>query len=185
VRRFVRVTLILLVVGAVVGAVMASGLMDQVRDEDQLRTTIDDAGVLGPVLFIGLMVLLVPLNVPGVVFVIPATTMFGTPVGVALSLVGGFLASIIGLVAARRLGRKALETRLPARLRKWEQRLTDGGFWAVVVARMFTYLMQPVDWLLGLSGIPMRTILLGTFVGLIPPTLVISLGGGNVFQRVL
>ena len=32
------------------------------------------------------LVLLVPLNVPGLVFVIPATTLFGTVPGIALSL---------------------------------------------------------------------------------------------------
>ena len=38
-----------------------------------LIRTIDDAGLWGPVLFVVLMVLLVPLNVPGLLFVVPAT----------------------------------------------------------------------------------------------------------------
>jgi uncharacterized membrane protein YdjX (TVP38/TMEM64 family) len=74
---------------------------------------------------------------------------------------------------------------MPPRIRRLEQRLTKHGFWGVVVLRCLTFLFQPVDWLCGLSSIPMRTILAGTFVGLIPPTLVIALGGGNLLSRVL
>jgi len=180
VRRGVRVALVAFGVGAVIAAVVASGLVGLVRDEDRLRDAIDGVGVLGPLLFVGLMVLLVPLNVPGVAFVLPATTMFGTAAGIGLSLLGGFLASAVGVVGARRLGRGAFEARMPPRVRRWEARLVAGGFWAVVVARMFTYLLQPVDWLLGVSSLPMRTVLVGTFVGLVPPTVLIALTGGTL-----
>ena len=179
-RRGVRITLALLGAGALVGLVVFTGLVGLVRDEERLSEAIDSVGLLGPMLFVGLMVLLVPLNVPGIAFVLPATTMFGTPAGIALSLLGGFLASAVGVVGARRLGREAFESRMPARVRRWEERLAAGGFWAVVLARTFTYLLQPMDWLLGVSSIPMRTVLVGTFVGLVPPTVVIALTGGSI-----
>lgn len=179
-RRGVRVTLIAFAVGAVVAAVVASGLVGLVRDEDRLRDAVDSVGALGPLVFVGLMVLLVPLNVPGIAFVLPATTMFGTPAGIGLSLLGGFLASAVGVVGARRLGRDVFEARMPPRVRRWEARLAAGGFWAVVGARTFTYLLQPMDWLLGVSSMPMRTVLTGTAVGLVPPTIAIALTGGSL-----
>jgi uncharacterized membrane protein YdjX (TVP38/TMEM64 family) len=182
VRKFVKPVLVVAGIAAVIALVFASGVVDHARDQEQLRASVDDAGALGPVVFLGLMVLLVPLNIPGLVFVIPATTLFGTVGGVLLSLIGGFVASAVGVVAARRLGRSALEARMPARIRRIEQRLSAGGFWAVAAARSVTFLMQPIDWLCGLSSIPMRTVLAGTFVGLIPPTLVISLGGGGLLS---
>lgn len=179
----VRRCLVVAAVVAVVVAILTSGLVDLVRDRDRLEASVDGAGRLGPVVFLGLMVLLVPLNVPGVLFVVPATLLFGTIAGVALSLLGGFLASAVGIVAARRLGRAVVDARMPARLRRLEARVSARGFWAVVLLRMFTYLMQPVDWLCGVSSMPMRTVLAGTFVGLIPPTLVYSLGGGALLGR--
>jgi uncharacterized membrane protein YdjX (TVP38/TMEM64 family) len=185
VARYVRIALVALVIVLAAVLVSASGLIDHVRDEEQLRETVESAGLLGPVLFIGLMVLLVPLNVPGVLFVVPSVALFGPVGGVLLSLLGGFLASAVGVVAARRLGRPAFEARMPPRIRKLEERLARHGFWGVAVLRMLTYLLQPVDWLCGISSIPMRTVLAGTFVGLIPPTLVISLGGGSLLGRVL
>jgi len=184
-RRWVlRAAVALGVVGAVV-AVVTSGVIDRFTDPDELRRTVEGAGGWGPAVFLGLMVLLVPLNVPGLLFVIPATTLFGTVGGVVLSLVGGFAASAIGVVGARRLGRAALVRRLPPRLQRLEARLCERGFWALVVLRSVTFLMQPVDWLCGLSRMPMRTVLSATFVGLIPPTVVIALTGGGLVELVL
>lgn len=183
--RFVRPALVVLGIVLVVMLVAKSGLFDQVRDEDQLRATVESAGVLGPLLFVGLMVLLVPLNVPGVLFVVSSVALFGPVGGVLLSLLGGNLASAIGVVAARRLGRPAFEARMPPRIRRLEERLAKHGFWGIVAIRCLTFLLQPADWLCGISSIPMRTVLAGTFVGLIPPTLVIALGGGNLLSRVL
>ena len=185
VLRLARPCLLVAGVVAAVVAVFTSGLIDHVRDSERLQASVDGAGAFGPLVFLALMVLLVPLNVPGVLFVVPATLLFGTIGGVALSLVGGFLASAVGVLAARRLGRGVVEARMPARLRRIEARVSARGFWAVVLLRMFTYLMQPVDWLCGISSIPTRTVLAGTFVGLIPPTLVVALGGGGLLDRVL
>ncbi len=183
-RRVLALAAAALVAAAVVAA-FASGFVDRMADQQELERTVDDAGALGPVVFLALMVTLVPLNVPGILFVIPSTTLFGTAGGIALSLVGGFTASALGMVAARQLGRPYLEHRLPPRVQRWEERLCRHGFWGVAAARSFTYLLQPVDWLCGLSSLPMRTALAGTFVGLIPPTLFISLTGGAVLEAVL
>lgn len=183
-RWLLRAAVAIGVVGGI-AAVVTSGVLDRFTDQDQLQATIDRAGVWGPLLFVGLMVVLVPLNVPGVLFVVPATTLFGSAGGVALSLVGGFLASTVGIVGARRLGRDAFIARLPPRLRRLEARLCERGFWAVVALRSVTFLLQPVDWLCGLTRMPMRTVLGATFVGLVPPTLVIALTGGGVLDLLL
>lgn len=184
-RRWLLRAAVALVIAGLVAVIVSSGVIGRFSDEEELRATIDAAGVWGPLLFVSLMVLLVPLNVPGLLFVVPATTLFGTVGGVAMSLVGGFLASAIGIVGARRLGRDALIARLPPRLRRLEERLCERGFWAVVALRSVTFLLQPVDWLCGLTRMPMRTVLAGTFVGLVPPTFVIALTGGGVLDLVL
>ena len=183
--RILRTAGVVLAIALVVGVVVQSGLFGHVSSEERLRATVDGAGAWGPLLFIGLMVLLVPLNVPGLVFVIPATTLFGTVGGVVLSHTGGFLASVVGIVAARHLGRNAFESKMPPRIRRLESRLSRHGFWAVVLLRTFTFLLQPVDWLCGLSSMKMRTVLGATFVGLIPPTLFIALTGGGVIDLLL
>lgn len=177
--------LALAVLGASVWAVVASGIVASVTDEDRLQASVEDAGALGPLLFLGLMVLLVPLNVPGLAFVVSSTTLFGPVAGTVLSLVGGFVASAIGILGARRLGRAAFEARVPPRIRRLEERLSARGFWGVVALRSFTFLAQPVDWLCGLSSMPTRTVLTATAIGLVPPTLVLALGGEQILERLL
>jgi uncharacterized membrane protein YdjX (TVP38/TMEM64 family) len=172
-------------IAGLVALVVTSGVIGRFTDEDELRSTVEAAGVWGPLVFVGLMVFLVPLNVPGLLFVVPATTLFGTTGGVILSLIGGFLASTIGIVGARRLGRDAFLARLSPRLQRLEARLSERGFWAVAALRSVTFLLQPVDWLCGLTRMPMHTVLAATFVGLIPPTLVIAVTGGGVLDLVL
>ncbi len=166
----------------VVVAVVRSGVVGHLTDPERLQRTVEQAGAWGPLLFLALMVALVPLNVPGVLFVIPATTLFGTAAGVVLSLIGGFAASAVGICGARHLGRDAVRDRVPDRLLAIEARVAARGFWGVVALRCVTFLMQPVDWLCGLSSMPLRRVLSATFVGLIPPTLVIALTGGGVLQ---
>ena len=180
--RRVRTGLLLAAIALLVFLAFSTGLVEHASDQDRLQATVEDAGLWGPLLFVGLMVLLVPLNVPGLVFVIPASTLFGLPGGIALSLLGGFLASAVGIVAARHLGREAFAARMPPRVLRWEARLSERGFWAVAVLRSFTFLLQPVDWLCGVSSMPLRTALAGTFVGLIPPTVVIAVSGGGLLD---
>ena len=184
VRRAAPKVLLVLAIVVAVFVVLRSGLVESVGDEEKLRETVDEAGFFGPVLFVGLMVLLVPLNVPGILFVIPSTTLFGTAGGIGLSLVGGFIASLIGVVGARHLGRGTVEARLPWWLRRLERWLGARGFWTVAALRATTFLAQPVDWICGLTAIPMRTMIAGTFVGLIPPTVVVALAGGTVVDLV-
>ena len=180
VRRSLRRVLVVGAIAVVIGLAFWSGAVDHLSDQDRLRATVKDAGVFGPLVFLGLMIALVPLNVPGLVFVIPSTTLFGTVGGIVLSLIGGFTASAVGIVAARRLGRPAIEARMSPRIRKLEERLAAHGFWGIAVVRAFTFLLQPVDWLCGLSSMRMRTVLSATFVGLIPPTLVVALAGRSL-----
>ena len=180
--RLLRTLLLLALIGAAGAGVLGSGLVEHLSDQERLRAVVQRAGLLAPLLFVALMVLLVPMNVPGVLFVIPSTALFGLVGGIALSLVGGFLASAVGVVAARRLGRTALERRLPPVVRRLEGRLAAHGFWTVAGLRAVTFLTQPVDWLCGISSIPMRTVLGGTFVGLVPPTVVVAVAGGGLLE---
>lgn len=184
VRSRVRTAAVIAAIVVLGALIVRSGFIGHLSDQERLRSTIDGAGAWGPLLFLALMVVLVPLNVPGLLFVIPATTLFGTVPGVVLSLIGGFLASAIGILGARRLGRDALRDRVPERFLRLEARLSRRGFWGVVLLRSVTFLMQPVDWLCGLTSMPTRRLLSATFVGLIPPTLVIALTGGGVIDLV-
>lgn len=182
---YLRGVLVALLVVGVVVIIIQTGLFGRFTDQEELRRTVDDAGVWGPAVFLALMIVLVPLSVPGLIFVIPSTTLFGTVGGFTVSMIGGFIGSAIGIVAARRLGRSVFESKMPARVLAMESRLSERGIWAVIGIRCFVYLLQPFDWLLGVSRMPLRTVLVGTFIGLIPMTLIVALTGGGLIDLIL
>ena len=178
----------LLVVAAVVTAfvaVRASGLTDLLGDEARMRELADDAGWLGPVAFAALFTVLVPVGVPGLVFVLPAAVVFPAPVAIAVCLAGGYLSSAAGVWFARTTGRSFVATRMPAGFRRWDEAIARRGLVAVVALRIVTYLAAPADWLLGLSSIPNRQIVVGTAIGLVPPTLLYVVAGGGVLDWLL
>ncbi|MDE0803456.1 MAG: VTT domain-containing protein [Acidimicrobiales bacterium] len=182
---YLRGVLVALLVVGVVVIIIQTGLFGRFTDQEELRRTVDDAGVWGPAVFLALMIVLVPLSVPGLIFVIPSTTLFGTVGGFTVSMIGGFIGSAIGIVAARRLGRSVFESKMPARVLAMESRLSERGIWVVIGIRCFVYLLQPFDWLLGVSRMPLRTVLVGTFIGLIPMTLIVALTGGGLIDLIL
>ncbi len=179
-----RLLLIAFVITAFVVA-RRSGLTDLLGDEDRLQELVDDAGWLAPILYTLLFTVLVPVGVPGLVFVLPAAVVFPAPVAIAVCLVAGYLSSGAGVWFARTIGRQTVEAKMPPSFRKWDERLARRGFVAVIALRTLTYLAAPADWLLGLSSIPTRTIVVGTVVGLIPPTLLYVIAGGGVLDLIL
>ena len=171
-RAFGPATVLIVVVEIALSVVLTARF-----SSGRLQDLVDESGLWAPLVFVVLMALLVPCNVPGLLFVVPSTSLFGPTNGVLLSLAGGFCASAIGVLGARRLGRRAFEKRLPPWLREWEGQLGRRAFWTIALLRAVTFLLQPVDWACGLSRVPTRTVLGATFVGLIPPTVTIALSG--------
>ena len=161
-----------------------SGVADVLGDQDRLQDVVDQAGWLGPVVFTGLFTALVPVGVPGLVFVLPAALVFPAPLAIVVCLVGGYTSSAIGVWFSRTVGREAVAAKLPPRFRRWDEAIARRGLTAVVALRIVTYLAAPADWLLGLSAIPTRKIVIGTAVGLVPPTLLYVIAGGGVLDLI-
>lgn len=167
---------------AILGVAWATGLLDVVRDEERLAQAVVDAGIWGPVLLVVLMTVLVPVGVPGVPFVLAAGVLWAWPVAAAASLLGGVTSSMIGISASRRIGREALQARLPRWLQGADERLTRSGLGGVIVLRMVLYLTAPADWVIGLSHVSTRTALIGTVIGLVPTTVAYVTVGPEFFR---
>ena len=78
-----------------------------------------------------------------------------------------------------------MAARLPARFHAWDERIARRGLAAVIVLRLVTYLAAPADWVLGLTKISARDLVLGTAIGLVPPTLLYVFAGGGLLDLVL
>ena len=178
---------LLLVAAAITAFVLLrrSGLTDLVGDEERMTEIVDDLGWIAPFVYTLLFTVLVPVGVPGLVFVLPAAVVFPAPVAIAVCLIAGYLSSAAGVWFARTVGRKTVEAKMPPSFRRWDDRIARNGLAAVLALRVVTYLAAPADWLLGLSSIPTRKIVIGTGVGLVPPTVLYVVAGGGVLDLIL
>lgn len=177
----VRVAVLVGIVAAVVIALLAGGF-DALRDQDRVEDFFADSGPWGPIVYILGFVALQPLSLPGAVLIIPATFVWPWWQVAIYSVLGGLVASIIGFALARWLAQDWVRRRLPDRFGPWEQRLADHGFIATVGLRLVTGYAPAADWLLGVSRVSVRAFLAGTFIGLIPGTLAISLWGDDAVR---
>lgn len=165
---------------AVVGGVFASlysiGFFELIQNAERVRAIFADLGLLAPLLYVGGYALLTAFFVPGLVFVIPGAVVWSWLPLFLLSWLGGIGASIVGFGFARTLGRDYVARRLPPRLRRHQERLVAKGLRTVVLLRLSFYIAPPGHWLLGLSPIGFPTFLLGTAIGLLPGSALVSAG---------
>ena len=116
---------------------------------------------------------------PGHVTAAVAGVLFGALAGTALALAAAVLGAALCAVAARRGGADAVHAVLGPRGRHWRSWLADNGFNAVLVSRLAPATPSGVvNYVAGLAGIALRTILLAVALGALPKTIAyVSLGG--------
>ncbi len=143
------------------------------------RRWVDSAGPAGPVLFVLAGGVLGLALFPGHVTAAVAGVLFGALAGTALALAAAVLGAALCAVAARRGGADAVHAVLGPRGRRWRSWVADNGFNAVLVSRLAPATPSGVvNYVAGLAGIALRTILLAVALGALPKTIAyVSLGG--------
>ncbi len=150
--------------------------------EGNIENLLTDTGIVGPLIFVGVMWLTQPLGVPGLVFMVPAGIVWPYPLAIALSWVGNMGASYIAFAFARWVGRDWVQLRIPKRMYPYNDRLATGGIWPVILLRLVFGQLAPADWLLGVSKVSTRNFLIGTGIGIIPGVVLFVVAGGGMFD---
>jgi uncharacterized membrane protein YdjX (TVP38/TMEM64 family) len=163
-------------VGGVFTTLYAMGFFELIQDADRVRAVFEALGLQAPLLYLAGYALLTPFFVPGLVFVIPGAVVWSWLPLFVLTWLGGIAAGSVGFGFARYLGRDYVAERLPPRLQRYETHLAEHGFRTVVLLRVSLYISPPGHWLLGLSPVGFPTFLLGTAIGLLPGSALISAG---------
>ena len=161
----------LLLGGVLLGAGYAAWNADlfEYASPERVRATVAAAGIAGPLIFIAL---LIPLNVfflAGPPIWISAT-LWPTPLAVTYSIIGAVVASIGTYALARQLGRDWARSKIPARVRRYEDRLERNPVRMVATMRLVFWLNPGIDLLLAVSRVRRRDYVLATLVGMVPFT---------------
>jgi uncharacterized membrane protein YdjX (TVP38/TMEM64 family) len=161
-----RLLLLSLILG--VAAVAYFGEFYEYLAPDRLRELATDAGAWGPVLIIVLFSVLEPFFVPGAIFLLAAATLWPFWSALLINWLGATGAGMIGFAFARYFGRDWVEDHMPARLKIWDERLSEKGLPAVILFRLLFFLNPASHWALGLSRVRVPAAILGTAIGFAP-----------------
>ena len=151
------------------------------QNRDRLLAFVDANMVLAPLLFVAVYATVVALSIPGgAVLTIAGGFLFGVWLGSALVIVGATLgATLVFLIARSALG-DTLREKAGPRIRKMEEGFREDAFNYLLVLRLIPiFPFWLVNIVPAFLGVALSTYVLGTFLGIIPGSLVYaSVGNG-------
>ena len=136
---------------------------------DELQARIAELGLWGPFAFIALYAVVAVTPIPVTIMAVAAGMIFGLPVGTVLSMIGVVIGCFGGYGVARGLGRETVMRLLGSHAGVIEERLEDGGFYAVCTLRLMPGIPYwPVNYGSGALGITSRDFLVATALSALP-----------------
>lgn len=156
-----------------------SGTYERI-DPEAMRTWMRSAGAWGALLFVAAYTLLQPLGVNGLVFLVSAPLIWSPTEAFALNWLGTVGTGLFSFVFARFVARDWVQARLPPRVRRFDDRLYARGFMTVFLLRLVFYTAPSVQYALGVSRVRPGPFLVGTVLGVVPFTLLMTLLGVRI-----
>lgn len=174
---------ILVLAMLIVGGFFAQPLSELFRDTDKAAQAVEDAGLFGPFVFMGLQIIQVIIApIPGQVTGFLGGFLFGAFWGTVYSMLGAAIGFIIVFLLARKLGRPFVEYFVDAKtLKKFDYISKNNGL--LVLFFMFLLPVFPDDlicYIAGLTAIPIRHLVIVSLLGRLPGFFILSLAGSGV-----
>lgn len=158
------------------------GVFEKVGAPSTLARSLVEMGAWGYVAFILAYMVLQPFGVPGSIFIVAAPLIWPWQTAFALSMAGTMAASVVGFSFARFVARDWISTRIPARLRKYDDALEGSAFQTVVVLRLIFWMPQVLHSFFGISKVGFWTHFWGSLIGYVPPLFFVSYLGAKMFD---
>lgn len=155
---------------------------DAMRDVvGDVRSWVDDAGLLAPVAFVVVSTLLTPLMFPGPILAGASGLLFGTLLGFPLSLLSAVLGASLAFLIARAVGGDAVERIGGRRMIAAHDLVSRRGFVSVLYARITPGVPYSlVNYAAGLTKIPLATFAAATALGAAPRAFAYTALGGSL-----
>ena len=166
-------------IAGLVAWIYASGAYERF-DPVTMRDWVREAGPWGGLLFIASYSCLQPFGVNGLVFLLSAPLIWNPTEAFLLNWAGTVGTGLFSYAGARFFVRDWLQKRLPARVRRFDERLRTHGFRTVFLLRLVFYTTPSVQWALGVSQVRFAPFLVASVLGVAPFTLGTTLVGIRV-----
>jgi uncharacterized membrane protein YdjX (TVP38/TMEM64 family)/rhodanese-related sulfurtransferase len=158
---------VLLVVG--VGAVLAWAMTGGHVDTVALEAVIEQSGGLAPLIFVGAFAVATVLLLPGSLFGLAGGVLFGPVWGTVWNVVGATLGATIAFLLARFVAGRWISARAGGRLETVVSGVEAEGWRFVALTRLVPLVpFNVLNYVLGLTRIPLSHYMLATLVCMIP-----------------
>jgi uncharacterized membrane protein YdjX (TVP38/TMEM64 family) len=155
-------------------------------DREKIQSMILASGPWAPLVFMGIQIAQVILApIPGEATGFIGGYLFGAVKGFAYSSTSLAIGSLINFAIGRFLGKRYIRRVIPvAKRQRMDQMVTHNG--ALVILLLFVFPGFPKDYLclfLGITAMPFKVFILMATFGRMPGTLMLSLQGAMLFER--
>lgn len=148
----------------------------QYLNPEMLKSQIEQFGIWGPLVFIGIYILGTILFVPGTPLTLAGGVLFGPLLGTLYVLIGATIGATAAFEVSRHVGRDYLESKLKNNFKaldSWQQKFCDNSFMAVVFLRLIPlFPFNGLNYALGLMKVKTSTYFWASLVGMLPGTFV-------------
>jgi uncharacterized membrane protein YdjX (TVP38/TMEM64 family) len=171
----------LALLGAMIVAAAAIALTNDGLSLEGIRGTIDDLGMVAPLVYVLLYAVATVLLLPGTPFTVAAGLLFGPVGGSITALVGATLGATLSFLVGRAVGRRAVEQLAGRRVQAIDDLLSRRGFAAILMIRLIPlFPFNVVNLVSGITALRPRDYVFGTAIGIIPGTVLLAALGGSI-----
>lgn len=179
--RKTKIAAVLAVVAALVLA-QRLGVFAELADPAHVKQVLLRFGPWGYLAFIVAYAALQPFGVPGTAFIMAAPLIWPWPVAFGLSMAGTMAASVVGFSFSRFVARDWVSTKIPARFRAYDERLSRKAFTTVFLLRLAFWMPPPLHAFFGVSKVRFWTHFWGSLAGYVLPLFLVSFFGQRLFD---
>lgn len=149
--------------------------LPQYISPEKLKYYLSISGYYAPVIFIFAFITGLLLKIPGIFFVILGAIVFKKIPAIVYSYIAIIIGTSIIFFLSRFLLRDAVSNMELKGIKILDKKIVQNGFLSVLMLRLIFFLMPPVNWVLGITGVRYRDYLFGTVLGVMPGILIFSL----------
>ena len=174
-----KAIIFLLLVGVLAFTLRSPSVRNAVSPEF-LQSEIELYGMAAPVVFMGLYVLLTIFFFPASVLTVGGGVLFGVVWGTVYTIIAATMAAMAAFQLARWMGKPCIANKLGPRLKGLESKMSNDGFWSMVVLRLLFLPYIALSYTAGLTRMRLVDFSLATFLTNIPGSLAFTFFGASL-----
>lgn len=153
---------------------------------DSIRDTVESYGILAPIAFIILYIILVNLFIPGTLITLVGGALFGTFLGTIYTVIAATIGASLAFIIARFLGGEYVNLLLEKRFKKlynYDKKFKKHGILIVLFLRLIPlFPFTGLNYALGLTKVKFKDYFIATLIGIIPGTFAYAYLGDSLAE---